>query len=208
MNDIIKSINGLHFRHGLSLILWLLASGLVMAALLLLGGILKDVRSQTVEKRAGVAKMEAEQKHFAELKSTIQGIEDKQSRLSILLPTRRDVLRNIELLELLSSTTSNTQKIEIKELPPGSARKVRPTTKTSLDVTLPDRFDKVDYFIKLEGGFNDLMKYLQALENQPFLTVVKSITLEAETIDVTNEKEVNTGIVRTTINGTFYYVKE
>jgi len=194
-------------RHLAGLGLWFLAALVLIVALFKVGQQTFALRQQTVQTRAEIAALEARHQELIKLKSAIQGVADKQSKLSVLIPTRKEVLRNIQLLESLSGQTSNAQTITIKEIPP-TTKQVKTNIRTNLDVTLPAKIDKVDFEIKLRGGFIDFMKYLSAMENQPFLSVVKEIDLIAEAVEVNNRTKINTGTVETTINGIFYYVKE
>lgn len=219
----LKSLRGIHFTHFIRPLVWTGVTLLFSGSLIFIGVNIQGLRLRVANAEKQVGLMQAYQDDFVSLRNTLEGLSTERSKLEVLLPTRQEVLRNIELLERLAAATGNEQVINIVETLPtekkapaksgdeASSREKSSSTqaKTASTSTLPAGFDKVDYRIDLTGTFIPLMNYIQSLENQPFLTTVKSVNLRAETKPGSDRGEaVNTGNIITTIQGTFFYVKE
>lgn len=208
MNDPIKNLKAINWRRLVTLFIYIIGIVAVAWLTLFFGGQVGALRMEVAEKRAEVKDLKDTQQEILSLKNSIEQFEDQQSELDTLVPTRKQVLTNIKLLEELSNNTSNDQTISIKEVFP-EEKTTRRRNRSRLDILLPAGFDKADYTINLNGNFVDLISYLKLLEHQPFLTLVEDINIQAEkTRGTPDNPAVNIGSIRTRIEGKFYYVEE
>lgn len=184
-------------------------SVLLLLFVVVLFGAVYKLGQEVYGQRLEAAKLKSEVQTLEQVRAEVLGLEasikeiKKQSgALSGLVPTRKQFLQNIEQLELSAGTTANAQSISITEVLPNVKR---PAVKSP--VPLPTKYDFASYNIELTGGYTNLVRYMKLLENEPFLMLIKNIYISADR-QFAGSNTVNTGLLNTRIEGTFFFAKD
>ncbi|OGE84898.1 MAG: hypothetical protein A3J48_02165 [Candidatus Doudnabacteria bacterium RIFCSPHIGHO2_02_FULL_46_11] len=213
--NFLKNFKLSHPRQLLELLSVVVIWAVLFGVVLVLGGKVAGLREQAANLKVEITSLETAQSDYAILKNAVAGTSGDRSSLEMLLPARNDVLTNIQLLEALAAQTQNVQSIKITEPAPDSKKKTTASSQNSATksnsesgVAASAVLGKAEFTITLNGGFVSLMQYLKSFENQPFLATIKSIGLTGETATVGRGTVVNTGLIESEIEGTFYFLNE
>lgn len=184
-------------------------SALLLVFVILLFAAVYKLGQEVYEQRLETAKLKSEAETLEHVRAEVLGLEtvikeikEQSGALAGLVPTRKQFLQNIEQLEASAGTTANAQSISITEILPTVKR-----TTVKSPVSLPTKYDFANYNIELTGGYTNLVRYMKLLENEPFLMLVKNIYISADRQSVGNST-VNTGLLNSRIEGTFFFAKD
>ena len=209
MIKILKNLSRTNVTGHLFLVALLIVVVVLIFAIFQLGNAVKTMRVDAILTSAEMDGLIAMNNEYLAAKASLDKIKANQAAYITLVPTRNDVLHNIELLEELARQTGNIQSILIRENPPDLNPSDDKKKKPKAASGLPANLESVDYTLNLEGSFLDFMSYFQLLEKQPFLTSVKNFKLSAvQTGGGPGNEQVNTGSVMAEVEATFYYIKE
>lgn len=149
--------------------------------------------------------------NYQEALSELSQVRDGIDRVNKIFPSKIEMVSLIEGLESAISQSGLQSSLEIVE-----ETQVAPTTKPGKQAeVLPpvvsglDGIKEIEYQLTLAGDYSEFVDFLYFLEDQPFITEIKSFNLKADQLqsEVANRLQ-NTGQGTMQVNGVFFISSE
>ena len=167
---------------------------------------LSRLHEEVQQRKDTLNRLVIEERSYISARDDLVRIQSRTQEIEDLFPPKEELVRFIEQLESIADTFGSDFSITITDAEEdfNSTRK----TEEKKEYTVVPGLKKIEvipYNFRLSGDFSSIVKFLQALENQPFFSEIEALALSSE---VKKSQEiggvVRTGRVQASVRAAFY----